>query len=314
MASIKPDQTKMSKKYSAMKQIDNANFSSIYTSEIYFDDWAPCVTCPWSRIYNNKSKTLQPEWQHLNSKEGTHFLFQIPEKGIHGLLFIDNGKTYFRDHYKSRLSQLRIRNSLKGMNILGAFWIPHKQLLIIHDIYMYNSQSICEEVFTNRWKKLEEATTFIEADDVYQGFTLRTAEALNEDAGDLQTSGATNEESATVIFQPNSGLATVIHSIPVGVAKVTVKTQTVSSPTVKEIKADDKIEGEVYISKHSKFNGPESFQLWSIKENVDLGMPCIQSLKLIQAVRNALKSEDKIRVNVIWNKNLNSYEVMSIKE
>jgi hypothetical protein len=228
---------KMSRKYSAMTPVENANFSSIYAPEIYFDEWTPCITVPWSRLYNDKTGALKPEWEHLNSSASTYFPFNVPEKAIHGLLFIDNGKVFFKDHHKGRLSQARIRNSLKGMNIFGAFWVPHQQLIILHDIYMHESTSLCEEVFTSRWQYLAKAVTHIENDESLQGFTLSIAiGTTNENAGS-QSSGKwpihevagrnsyqrpANEENAgsfCMILQPNTGLAIVIHSIPASIGK-----------------------------------------------------------------------------------------------
>lgn len=302
-------QQRMSKKYSAMSTVENANFSSIYTPEIYFDDWTPCINLAWNRLYNEKTRTLQPEWAHLNSTTTSYFLLQIPERAIHGLLFIDNGKVFFRDHYKSRLSQARIRNSLKGMNIFGAFWVPHQQRLILHDIYMHESQSLCEEVFTNRWESLAKSLAHIENDESMQGFTLSIAAGtINENAGEQFCKKSMNEASnnaTSMILQPNMGLAVVIHSIPVGIEKAV--------NIIGNKMCDDKIEDCVYITKHTKFNGPESFQIWSAIDNKDLGMPCIQSLKMIQDIRARLKETDKCLVNIKWNKHLNSYEVVSIK-
>jgi hypothetical protein len=327
----------MSRKYSAMTPVENANFSSIYAPEIYFDEWNPCITSPWSRLYNEKTRTLQHEWAHLNSPSSTYFLFQIPEKAIHGLLFIDNGKVFFKDHHKGRLSQSRIRNSLKGMNIFGAFWVPHQQQLILHDIYMHESKSLCEEVFTQRWQALSKAMAHVENDDTLQGFTLSIATGpvnentgrenlpespVREHAGRKFHTRPVNENqtsSGCMVLQPNTGLAIVIHSIPVVPVKpVTVTVvggAAVGGAVVGREKkdTDDKIDGEAFITKHTKFSGPESFQIWSALDNKDLGMPCIQSLKMIQEVRNKLKETDKLVVNVKWNKNLSSYEVISIK-
>ena len=322
MASLKSEpRSNMTKKFAAMKPEENANVTSIYTSDIYFDEWSPCVTCSWSRIYNEKTRSLQPDWAHINSSTATYFAFKIPEKAIHGLLFLDNGAVYFRDHYKGRLSSLRIRNAIKGMNILGAFWVPHQQRLIVHDIYMYNSSSICEEVYTERWKKLEAALASVENDEHFQGFSLQIAEAVNEDTGDFSASSGRDNEGAAagtfgMILQPNVGLAFVIHSIPVAMldgfgsaAKV------VTGNTSREgSSGSGKTETEACVTKHSKFNGPESFQLWNIRDGSDLGMPCIQSLKLIQSVRAKLKETPKFVVKVKWNKNLNSYEVTEINE
>lgn len=306
----------------------NANFSSIYTPDIYFDDWVPCITVPWSRIYNDNLRKLQPEWEHLDKKISPNFAFPIPEKAIHGLLFIDGGKCFFRDHHKGRLSQLRIRNCLKGMNILGAFWVPHQQLIIVHDIYMKESMSVCEEMFTSRWQLLAKAIAFIENDPSLQGFTLTIVKSISdEDAGEISANfRPINEDSGSatsggVILQPNVGLATVIYGIPIEKhtpsqknnerehRNTIIKTTNLhaDATTIKEI-------NNAYITKHSKFNGPESFQLWSMETNEDYGMPCIQSLKLIQLVRNKLKECDKCIVEIKWNKNLNSYEVVSIKE
>lgn len=320
----------MSKKYLAMTPVENANITSLYTSDIYFDEWTPCITAPWSRLYNEKTHSLQPEWDHLNSKDSTYFLFKVPEKAIHGLLFIDNGKCYFKDHHKGRLSKLRIRNSLKGMNILGAFWVPHQQLLIVHDIYMHESSSVCEEVFSSRWQLLAKATTFIENDPSLQGFTLTIVTSLtNEDAGSGKHPGTTNatagvsknqrpvneETTGCIILQPNVGLAKVIYGIPLEVVAGKTKRGTAAVANENHSKDSQKKDetdvDEAFITKHSKFNGPESFQLWSGTK--DLGMPCIQSLKLIQEVRNKLKTIDKFAVNIKWNKNLDSYEVLSIK-
>jgi hypothetical protein len=322
---------KMTKKYMAMVPViqegNNVNFSSIYAPEIFFDEWSPCVTCSWSRIYNEKTRSLQPDWSHINSSTTTYFTFKIPEKAIHGLLFLDNGSVYFRDHYKGRLSSLRIRNTLKGMNILGAFWVPHQQRLIIHDLYMQNSISICEEVYTERWNKLETTLASVENDEHFQGFSLQIAEAVNENAGDFIGSvGTINEEGDTfgMILQPNVGLAFVIHSIPVNVLNVfghSVKSANANATANANANANGiftgnpgKTETEAYITKHSKFNGPESFQLWDIRDESDLGMPCIQNLKLIQSVRAKLKEINKFAVKVKWNKNLNSYEVTEINE
>jgi hypothetical protein len=332
------NQSKMSKKYLAMTPVENVNFSSIYTPEIYFDEWTPCITVPWSRLYNDKTCSLQSEWTHLNSKSSTYFLFKIPEKAIHGLLFIDNGKVFFKDHHKGRLSQARIRNCLKGMNIFGAFWIPHHQSLILHDIYMHESTSQCEEVFITRWQILAKALTYIENDNHLQGFTLSVAAGIidenaenentlkkpvneiddsentsiksnNEAAGKYKNIRAVNEThrdaTTCLILQPNIGLATIIHSIPAGIE------QPINLKNNKVI--NDKIECDALITKHTKFNGPESFQIWSVYENKDLGMPCIQNLKLLQQVCTKLKEIDKFIVNIKWNKNLNSYEVLSIK-
>jgi hypothetical protein len=322
---------KMSRKYSAMTPVENANVSSIYAPDIYFDEWTPCITAPWSRLYNEKTRSLQPEWVHLDSSSSTYFLFKIPEKAIHGLLFIDNGKVFFKDHHKGRLSQARIRNSLKGMNIFGAFWIPHQQLLILHDIYMHESQSICEEVFTNRWQILANTLAHVENDEALQGFTLSiaagtinenasnehiTTSPVSENAGRKYHGRSTNENHVAtncMILQPNTGLATVIHSIPVSLDKTAIITVAAATAVSVKKDTDDKMEGEAFITKHTKFNGPESFQIWSVIDNKDLGMPCIQSLKMIQEVRIKLKETDKFVVNVKWNKNLSSYEVVSIK-
>jgi hypothetical protein len=308
---------------------NNVNFSSIYTPEIFFDEWSPCITAPWSRIFNEKTRSLQPEWEHLNAKTATYFPFTIPEKAIHGLLFMDNGKCFFRDHYKGRLSKLRIRNALKGMNIIGAFWVPHQQLLIIHDIYMFNSSSICESVFTERWKTLAEALELIENDEHLQGFTLQFPRPANENAGSSTNAGgaASEEKTACLMLQPNAGLAVVIHSIPLAAVEsfsyvpetkrgtsVSVVAASLSPTPTKDPSVSKKIETEALIKKHSKFNGPESFQLWNIDDGSDMGMPCIQSLKLIQAVRTKLKEIDEFIVKIKWNKNLNSYEVFEIKE
>lgn len=296
-----------------MIPVENANFSSIYAPEIYFDEWTPCITLPWNRLYNEKSHCLQPEWAHLNSSSSNYFLFQIPDRAIHGLLFIDNGKVFFKDHHKGRLSQARIRNSLKGMNIFGAFWVPHQQRLIIHDIYMHESQSLCEEVFTHRWQVLGKALAHIENDDTLQGFNLTVVDGKEyENAGRNSHERPANETKTPtqcMILQPNTGLAVVVHSIPVELGK----TKTIESNKNDATTADVKMECEAFITKHTKFNGPESFQIWSIADNKDLGMPCIQSLKMIQEVRNKLKETNKFIVNVRWNKNLNSYEVVEIK-
>jgi hypothetical protein len=329
--------SKMSRKYSAMTTVENANFSSIYEPEIYFDEWTPCITAAWSRLYNEKTRNLQYEWAHLNSPSSTYFLFQIPEKAIHGLLFIDNGKVFFKDHHKGRLSQARIRNSLKGMNIFGAFWVPHQQRLILHDVYMHESQSLCEEVFTKRWQTLSKALSHIENDDSLQGFTLSIAAGpvdenagrentpenpIRENAGRKFHERAANESQPSagcMVLQPNTGLAIVIHSIPVGLGKTVAAIAGAVAPVSGAVvgrekkETDEKVDGEAYITKHTKFSGPESFQIWSAVDNKDLGMPCIQSLKMIQEVRSKLKETDKLVVNVKWNKNLNSFEVVSIK-
>jgi hypothetical protein len=334
---------KMPKKYLAMTAVENDSISGIYTSDTFFEDWTPCVTTSWSRsvVKGGNTPSLTSEWSHLNKADATYYLFQIPEKAIHGLLFIDNGKTYFRDHYKGRLSKLRLRNCLKGMNIFGAFWIPHRQELILHDIYMQESQSVCEEVFDNRWKIMDKTLAGVENDEGLQGFILRVAGTLGEDAGrkthDVDSSSETagkkshnfgpaheiSPETTTIILQPNTGLATVIHSIPLAILEpviipsvsIHMKKEVIPESAKIQIEETSKTNNATtaYIMKHPKFNGPESFLL-TTSENEDLGMPCIQSLKLINFVRNKLKSENKFMVNIKWSKTLNSYEVISVIE
>jgi hypothetical protein len=351
------------KRYPAMITVENDSIKSMYTPDTFFDEWSPCVTTSWSRVYDNKTKSVRSEWSHLNTKT-QYYTFEIPEKAIHGCLFLDSGKAYFRDYHKGRLSQLRIRSSVKGLNILGAFWIPHEQRIILHDVFMKEGQSICESVFTKRWDSLESIISMIEQDEQLQGFTLEIAPvkmAVNEAAGKDFTyfsspdetagrkntrTGPVDEASSTsgIILQPNTGLAIIIHSIPnmsestpmnpahnmaainviknitnkpdtisVGPDAVYVKPDTISvKPDTISVKPDTTSSLNVYLSKHLKLFGPESFQLWSKDDNKDLGMPCIQSLGLIQKVRTLLKNTDKILVEVKWNKNLNAYSVLSI--
>jgi hypothetical protein len=317
------------KRYPAMITVENESIKNMYTPDTFFDEWSPCVTTSWTRIYDTKLNTIRSEWNHLNTKI-QYYVFEIPEKAIHGCLFLDSGKSYFRDYHKGRLSQLRIRSSVKGLNILGAFWIPHEQRIIIHDAFMENGHSICESVFTKRWESLSNIVSMIEQDEQLQGFVIDIApiqRAVNEVAGeDLACFSSTDESAGKrniktrpvdeepptygIILQPNTGLATIIHSIPNKLPS------TVSAkPKVDVVgltKVDTNTSLEVYLSKHSKLSGPESFQLWS-KDAKDLGMPCIQSLSLIQKVRALLKNTDKILVEVKWNKNLNAYSVVAIK-
>jgi hypothetical protein len=322
------------KRYPAMITVENDSIKSMYTPDTFFDDWSPCVTTSWSRVYDSKTRSIRSEWSHLNTKT-QYYTFEIPEKAIHGCLFLDAGKAYFRDYHKGRLSELRIRSSTKGLNILGAFWIPHEQRIILHDVFMQESHSICESVFTKRWDSLAAIASMIEQDEQLQGFTLEIApiqRAVNEVAGEDNScfnssdetagkkntkTGAVDEAQPTtgIILQPNTGLATIIHSIPMINTSATspVKPVTNITNSKQEVKPDSISIINVYLSKHSKLSGPESFQLLSIDDNKDLGMPCIQSLALIQKVRTMLKDTDKILVEVKWNKNLNAYSVVAIK-
>jgi hypothetical protein len=296
-------------KYTAMTSVENESIKDKYTPDTFFDEWTPCITSSWSNIYDAQKKKLRLEWAHLDKPAGEVFVFPIPEKVIHGCLFLDNGQAYFRDYHKGRLSKLRIRYKWSGHNIhiLGAFWSPYQQKLIVHDMFMYDGYSLCEKSFKDRWASMKK---FIELDyeqDKYmQGFQLNIASA-----DDFPKKG----DTYGVLYQPNIGLATIIHSIPMAMAvqkapePVSVPTSTSTSnptPTVSKPRELAKFD----LRKHKKFSGPEAFQLWNAEE--DLGMPSIQSLSLTKAIREKLLQAETISVSAKWNKDLSSYEVLAL--
>lgn len=307
-------------KYTAMTSVENESIKDKYTPDTFFDEWTPCITSSWSNVYDTQKKTLRLEWAHLDKPAGELFVFPIPEKIIHGCLFLDNGQAYFRDYHKGRLSKLRIRYKWSGHNIhiLGAFWSPYQQKLIVHDMFMYDGNSLCEKSFKDRWASMKK---FIELDyeqDKYmQGFQLNIASV-----DDFPKKG----DTYGVLYQPNIGLATIIHSIPmttavqsapvavaVSVPVTNIKvvhtpapTQTLSSTTTLKSKELAKFD----LRKHKKFSGPEAFQLWNAEE--DLGMPSIQSLSLTKAIREKLLQAETISVSAKWNKDLSSYEVLAL--
>ena len=300
-------------KYSAMTSVDNESIKDKYTPDTFFDEWTPCITASWSNVYDNNKKCLRNEWKHLDTSAEA-FMFPIPEKVIHGSLFLDGGHAYFRDYHKGRVSKLRIRYNWSGHNIhiLGAFWIPHQQTLIVHDMFMCDGMSLCEKGFKDRWAYLKK---FIESDyekDKHlQGFQLKVIDS---------DSIPRKADTYGVLYQPNIGLATIIHSIPysmlvAGLAHkkpdAEVKVSSVllmpSVPSTSKSSVASKFE----LKKHKKFTGPEAFQLWNGEE--DLGMPSIQSLSLTKAIRDKLGAgSETIMVSAKWNKDLSSYEVTAL--
>jgi hypothetical protein len=293
-------------KYSAMTSVETESIKDKYTPDTFFDEWSPCITASWSHVYDSHKKTLRNEWLHLD-KSADAFIFPIPEKVIHGSIFLDGGHTYFRDYHKGRLSKLRIRYNWIGHNIhiLGAFWIPHQQTIIVHDMFMYDGESLCEKGFRDRWTYLKK---FIESDyeeDRHlQGFQMKIidCDGLSRKA-----------DTYGVLYQPNMGLATIIHSIPYsmlsGATVVHKKSDAVQiAPTVQTKVASTTARFE--LKKHKKFNGPEAFQIWNGEE--DLGMPSIQSLSLTRAIRDKLASSETVMVSAKWNKDLSSYEVTAL--
>ena len=306
------------RRYRAMTTIETDSIRSLYTPDTFFDEWSPCVTTAWSRVIDSKKHILQSEWKHLGNESS--YVFEVPEKAIHGSLFLDQGRAYFRDYHKGRLSKMNIRSSLKSMNILGAFWVPHQQRIIIHDAFMEEGQSICESVFTSRWKSLARILEHVEQDIVMQGCSIEVIQH--------EETNALTSQTVTIVLQPNTGLATVIHSIPAELINIAqqkpspvlleavpesqqkIIVQMLPTESEKPINVSTKKNGNMYIKKHSRLSGPEAYQLFCDED--ELGMPCIQSLSMIVAVRNKLKESDIVNVVANWNKNLDAYEIVKV--
>ena len=351
-------------RYPAMTPVDNDSIKSQYTPDTFFDDFTPCITVAWDKASRGGTSApqLAKAWEHLNSSTQPYYIFEIPERAIHGFLYLDKGEAYFRDYHKGRLSHLRLRYqpTATGTAILSAFWVPHQQRLIIHDAFMFRGKSLTEQVFTTRWKSIQAILAAIEEDRAFQGFRLEVLYPVNEapaidsenhvpgPAGEATTSenmssgpageavanknmrrGPAGEVAAVafgLIFQPNTGIATVIHSIPIELLSLTENKQPTTilkRPVPKSIDNDRVMvdntvalneknhkTGIFILRKHTKFTGPESFQLFQGEE--DVGMPSIQSLSMVKAIREKLAKSTEISVKAQWNKHINNYSIIEV--
>jgi len=58
--------------------------------------------------------------------------------------------------------------------------------------------------------------------------------------------------------------------------------------------------------------GPEAYCLYT-EDGKDAGQPAIQKMSVSQAIRSALASHPRVKVNVRWNVSFGRYEVLGVK-
>lgn len=244
----------------------------------------------------------------------------LPELAIGGILWLDNGRAFFSDLRKGRISSLRLRvRAGLPTCALGAFWIPREERLVIHDIYKMGGKNLWKTMkFSERWGELESVVAAISQDVGFQGFTLSLMDAASfEEANCEATVGP------IVWIQPEKSGARAmrIHSIPVTTPVVTtaplkIKITTPTSQkepimvTIPVVAATTY--NELLIGKDPVRIGPEAYRLYT-ESDEDIGQPAIQKMTVSQAIRSALVNQPRAKVNVRWNVSFGRYEVLGVK-
>ena len=235
------------------------------------------------------------------------YIMSLPDLAIGGILWLDNGRVFFTDLRKGRISSLRLRVKA-GLPFcaLGAFWIPREERLVIHDIYKFGGKNLWKTTaFSERWKQLEAVAVGVAQDVDFQGFTLELANLVQVGEAAPEAVGG-----PVVWIQPQKAGARAIriHAVPSIKAEDTNKKTQSITPTSVSV-SSPVVYTELFVAKDPVRMGPEAYRLYT-QGNEDCGQPAIQKLSVSQAIRNALAKQDRAKVDVRWNVSFGRYEVL----
>jgi hypothetical protein len=238
------------------------------------------------------------------------YIMSLPDLAIGGILWLDNGRVFFTDLRKGRISSLRLRVKA-GLPFcaLGAFWIPREERLVIHDIYKMGIKNLWKTMtFSERWSELEAVSAALAQDVDFQGFTLELAELVPFAEAAAEAVGG-----PVVWIQPQKAgsRAIRIHAVTNIGTNNTKKTDNVISVTTPVIAETSRpvVYTQLFVAKDPVRMGPEAYRLYT-ESGEDCGQPAIQKLSVSQTIRNALTKQTRTKVDVRWNVSFGRYEVL----
>ena len=248
------------------------------------------------------------------------YITSLPELAIGGILWLDNGRSFFTDLRKGRISSLRLRvRAGLPTCAIGAFWIPREERLLIHDMYKMGGKNLWKSMkFSERWGEIEAVAAAISQDVGFQGFTLDLMNPVSFGEGE----GAGAAMGPIIWIQPEKAGARAlrIHSIPGATTTVAATaTATINTSTSQKVVGAVAVlapaattYNELLIGKDPVRMGPEAYCLYT-EDGKDAGQPAIQKMIVSQAIRSALASQPRVKVNVRWNVSFGRYEVLGVK-
>jgi hypothetical protein len=236
------------------------------------------------------------------------YIMSLPDLAIGGILWLDNGRVFFTDLRKGRISSLRLRVKA-GLPFcaLGAFWIPREERLVIHDIYKMGIKNLWKTMsFSERWGQVGDVVGAIAQDVDFQGFRLELAELVAFSAAEMCN-------GPVIWIQPQKAGARAIriHSVPVAAATAVSSVEKVETIVDNVILPTPSVYTELFVTKDPVRMGPEAYRLYT-EDGEDCGQPAIQKLSVSQAIRNALVGKNRVKVNVRWNVSFGRYEVLGV--